>query len=82
MDRDLLEKLIALKNAETECDGADLDWFFEPPLYPKAKKLCAVCPERVPCLEYAMEANEQYGIWGGTSPEMRRKLRTQQRREK
>jgi WhiB family redox-sensing transcriptional regulator len=30
-----------------------------------AKELCSSCPVRVLCLEYALEAGEQDGIWGG-----------------
>lgn len=30
-----------------------------------AKKLCAQCPIRQECLEYAVEAKEEWGIWGG-----------------
>lgn len=32
-----------------------------------AKKLCKLCPARKACAEYAIAANELYGIWGGTS---------------
>lgn len=30
-----------------------------------AKSLCAECPIRRDCLEYAVEAQEEWGIWGG-----------------
>jgi len=30
-----------------------------------AKKLCAQCPIKQECLEYAVEAEEEWGIWGG-----------------
>lgn len=30
-----------------------------------AKSLCAECPIRKDCLEYAVEAKEEWGIWGG-----------------
>ena len=30
-----------------------------------AKSLCAECPIRKDCLEYAVEAQEEWGIWGG-----------------
>lgn len=39
-----------------------------------AKRVCALCPVRVDCLEYALANNERYGIWGGLSAEERRKL--------
>lgn len=40
-----------------------------------AKSLCAKCPVRVQCLEYALDANEVFGIWGGTTPQERFLLR-------
>ncbi len=30
-----------------------------------AKTVCARCPVREPCLRFALDANEPYGIWGG-----------------
>lgn len=33
-----------------------------------AEKLCAGCPLLEMCRDYAMEAQEPYGIWGGTRP--------------
>ena len=40
-----------------------------------AKEICKECPVRLLCLEYALEANERYGIWGGTTHKERKKLR-------
>lgn len=31
----------------------------------QAKRLCGVCHNRIPCLNIAVEAKENYGIWGG-----------------
>jgi hypothetical protein len=36
-----------------------------------AKKLCSSCPIIEQCFEYALETNQQHGIWGGTSPNER-----------
>jgi len=33
-----------------------------------AQKLCATCPARFECFEYAMVAKERFGVWGGTLP--------------
>jgi WhiB family redox-sensing transcriptional regulator len=41
----------------------------------EAKRICARCPVRSDCLEYALENDERYGIWGGTSDRERRRLR-------
>jgi hypothetical protein len=32
-----------------------------------AKKLCQKCPIIDQCYEYAVNAPEEYGVWGGTS---------------
>ena len=40
----------------------------------RAKSICAVCPVRLPCLEYAAEIKEPYGIWGGLTEAERRQL--------
>ena len=40
-----------------------------------AKAVCQVCPAREPCLEFALETNQESGIWGGASEEERRQLR-------
>ncbi len=40
----------------------------------RAKSICAICPVRVPCLEYAAEIKEPYGIWGGMTEAERRQL--------
>lgn len=33
----------------------------------RAKAICATCPSKAPCLQWALDNNEQYGIFGGTS---------------
>lgn len=40
-----------------------------------AKAVCESCPVRVACLRFALESNQEAGIWGGTSEEERRTLR-------
>ena len=40
-----------------------------------AKSVCAVCPVREQCLSYALETNQQFGVWGGHSAKERRALR-------
>lgn len=40
-----------------------------------AKEVCGECPVKVDCLDYALETNQDSGIWGGTSEEERRTLR-------
>ncbi|MGP9693871.1 WhiB family transcriptional regulator [Brachybacterium sp. AOP25-B2-12] len=40
-----------------------------------AKKVCVSCDVRAECLEYALEHDERFGIWGGLSERERRKLK-------
>ena len=40
----------------------------------KAKAVCNGCPHRIPCLEYAIDNNEDHGIWGGLSVRERRSI--------
>ncbi len=40
-----------------------------------AKKICGSCEVSSECLEYALENDERFGIWGGLSERERRKLR-------
>jgi len=40
-----------------------------------AKKICTSCEVRTQCLQYALENDERFGIWGGLSERERRKLR-------
>jgi len=39
------------------------------------KRVCRSCPVRDQCLEYAMDHDERYGVWGGLSERERRRLR-------
>jgi WhiB family redox-sensing transcriptional regulator len=40
-----------------------------------AKAVCNQCMARVECLEFALETNQDSGVWGGASEEERRALR-------
>jgi WhiB family transcriptional regulator, redox-sensing transcriptional regulator len=40
----------------------------------RAKAVCRGCPVREPCLEYALDTRQAYGVWGGTDPLQRREL--------
>lgn len=40
-----------------------------------AKKVCAACPVKAECLDYALERDQRFGIWGGLSERERRRLR-------
>jgi WhiB family redox-sensing transcriptional regulator len=40
-----------------------------------AKRVCLSCDVRTECLEYALEHDERFGIWGGLSERERRRLK-------
>ena len=41
----------------------------------EAKKVCLGCDVRGDCLEYALDHDERFGIWGGLSERERRRLK-------
>jgi WhiB family redox-sensing transcriptional regulator len=64
------------------CRGLDPDIFY--PLSDdeagEAKAICASCPVRELCLEFALETREADGVWGGTTARERRRLLRQRRK--
>lgn len=72
------------------CRSADPNLFFPPPgafdaiaatQVEQAKALCAGCGVRRQCLQYAIDRDEEYGVWGGLTSDERRRasLRGRQR---
>lgn len=61
------------------CAQADPEeWFPERGGSPRvAREICGRCPERVPCLEWAVATGERYGIWGGATEHERRTFRSE-----
>lgn len=57
------------------CRDADPDLFFPSTREEEATALalCASCPVRAECLDYAIEAGERFGVWGGLTEKQRRK---------
>ena len=41
----------------------------------EAKRVCRSCEVRAECLEYALENDERFGIWGGLSERERRRIK-------
>lgn len=63
------------------CQGEETDAFF--PLGSSlealmetrwAKAVCARCPVRSECLEFALATDQRYGVWGGLSEDERREM--------
>ena len=60
------------------CRGADLEVFFPErgESAEAARQVCARCPVRQPCLDYAISNRIVYGVWGGLTERERRTLRS------
>ena len=41
----------------------------------EAKNVCSRCPVKAECLQYALENDERFGIWGGLSERERRRMK-------
>lgn len=63
--------------AGAACRGVDPNVFF--PLSEEeagpAKAICATCPVRDQCLDYALDTRQGDGVWGGLTEVERRRLR-------
>ena len=46
-----------------------------------ARRVCAECVVREPCLEYALAERIDHGVWGGTSERERRRILRRRRLE-
>jgi len=46
----------------------------------RAKAVCASCPVRQPCLTFALDTHQEYGIWGGYDEDERRVMLRQRRK--
>jgi hypothetical protein len=60
------------------CRGTDLEVFFpgRGETAGPARRVCAACPVRQPCLDYAITNRIAYGVWGGLTERERRALRS------
>lgn len=62
---------------QAACGGMDPGLFFPErgESVEAAKAVCALCPVRQECLDFALVSRETHGIWGGLSERERRRLR-------
>lgn len=60
------------------CRGRGWQAFFDDADPSDAQWICAGCPVRMPCLRYAMTNGIDEGVWGGLTPEQRRRTRASQ----
>jgi WhiB family redox-sensing transcriptional regulator len=66
------------------CRGPQAAAFFPPSSFERkdekearetrAKAICAACPVRKPCLDYAIRIREPHGIWGGLNEVERKQV--------
>ena len=84
IDADALARLMARVLEEPEpwqaqalCAQTDPEAFFPEKggSTREAKRICTGCEVRSERLEYALEHDERFGIWGGLSERERRKLK-------
>jgi WhiB family redox-sensing transcriptional regulator len=54
--------------AQTDPTLFDTGDHTSPNPYAKARAICKQCPVAARCLTWALENDEQYGIWGGMTP--------------
>jgi WhiB family redox-sensing transcriptional regulator len=47
-----------------------------------ARRICATCPVKEPCLEYALRNGIDHGVWGGASERERRRIARRRRLER
>lgn len=47
----------------------------------QAKAICAGCPVRANCLDYALTTRSDHGVWGGLNPDERHQTRRTRERQ-
>jgi len=82
--------LLGIANAYSDAESEQLSWQADAlcaqtdpeAFFPEkggstrdAKRICSGCEVKAQCLEYALENDERFGIWGGLSERERRKLK-------
>ena len=66
--------------SQAACQGIDTEVFYPvQELFSREEermfeRMCSDCPIMMACLEWGL-AHERYGVWGGTTPPMRQKIR-------
>lgn len=72
------------------CRGMNQELFFHPDgerdpsrarRIAAAAEVCASCPVREPCREWAHQVHEPYGVWGGEGEDARRIALAAERRQ-
>ena len=78
----MAQKLSLTWRNRAACRGVDPDVYY--PVSEEdagvAKAICAECPVRETCLEYALANRERDGVWGGATERERRRMIRQRRK--
>jgi WhiB family redox-sensing transcriptional regulator len=66
---------------QAACRGTNADCFFPEKggSTRAAKRICQTCQVTAECLDYALDNDERFGIWGGLSERERRRLKRRHR---
>ncbi len=78
-----LPKAVEVPDFKGDCLGMPTSWWFPPPqqhaetreTIQKAVSICNGCHAKQKCLDFAVSHNSIQGIWGGTTPRQRMRLR-------
>lgn len=76
---------VGLWKTRAKCASIDDPDIFFPPDggdAAHARQICAECPVQAECLDYAIGADEEYGIWGGLDPRERWNLKRRRARRR
>lgn len=67
--------------ADAACHDHPTEWWFPEKgvSSERAVEVCAGCPVRDDCLSYALDQGIDQGVWGGTGPKTRARLRRERR---
>ncbi|MET7285286.1 WhiB family transcriptional regulator [Streptomyces sp. NPDC005573] len=77
MPIDTITPAVPTWQAQALCAQTGADFFFPEPgsSVREAKRICGLCEMRSACLEYALDNDERFGVWGGMSEQERLTLR-------
>lgn len=68
----------AQQHAVALCAEVDPEAFYPPKnIRYSTRPVCGACELRIPCRDAARESNEQFGMWGGESPQERERFNLQ-----
>lgn len=75
-ERDLISPIPILPDASCAAHPNPDMWFVDTggPFLNEARTICHSCPERIACLQFALENAEPWGLWGGLAPSERQTL--------